>query len=85
MVEGADITIHVVLSVDLLLLSLMVTLDWTSGASNEVQTVLVKVIGATLDIRDESEGNSVLVVLSVDPLLLLLLVTLGQMAGAVIK
>ena len=81
-VERADIFDLVVLSVDLLLLSSSVTSDWTSGVGNEVQMVSMKVICATLDIINESEGNYVLVVLSVDLLLLLLLVTLDWTSGA---
>ena len=57
-------------------LLLLVTSDWMSGAGNEVRVVSVMVIGANLDIRDESEGNAVLGMFSVDPLLLLLSVTL---------
>ena len=55
------------------------------GAGGEVWVVLVKVIGATLDIRDESEGNAVCRMFAVDPLLLLLSVALDQMVDAVIK
>ena len=50
----------------------------------EGQAVLVKVKGATLDVRDESEGNAVQGIFAVDPLLSLL-VTTDQTVDAVIK
>ena len=58
-----------------LLSFLLVFSDRTLDAGGEVRVVSVKVIGATLDIRDESKGNAVCGMFAVDPLLLLLLVT----------
>ena len=59
----------------LLLLLLWVSSDWTVGAGGEGRAVSVKVKGATLDVRDESEGNAVRGIFAVDPLLSLLVTT----------